>query len=157
MTATSKLNGKEEWILEKFGLTENTLPEVTTENKTITGENQSETDKGITIPVKFNKQIKNLTPEEATVLAQKGLKFDSIAEDYARLKELASQSGKSVPEFLQHLKEEKTPLSQRKKLNYKDVRTDSDPHRVISGKLIKEVVIFFEDGTYQKISSDLKK
>lgn len=56
-----------------------------------------------------------------------------------------------------NLKEEKAPLSQRKRLNYKDVKTDSDAHRVMSGKLIKEVVIFFEDGTYQKISSDLKK
>ena len=93
--------------MDKFGLTENTLLEVTTDNETNKENDQSESDKGITIPVKFNKQIKNLTREEATVLAQKGLKFDSIAEDYASLKELASQSGKSVPEFLQHLKQEK--------------------------------------------------
>ena len=34
------------------------------------------------IPIKFNKEVRNLTVEEASVLAQKGLKFDTIQKDY---------------------------------------------------------------------------
>lgn len=90
--------------MEEFGLKENTLPQVTTENKTAEEENRSDSDRGITIPVKFNKEIKNLRPKEAGVLAQKGLKFDAIAKDYEQLKSLALQNGKSVPEFLEALR-----------------------------------------------------
>ena len=39
----------------------------------------------ILIPVKFNKEIKNLTADEAAQLAQKGMKFDAISDDYNRI------------------------------------------------------------------------
>ena len=100
--------------MEEFGWKENTLPQVTTENKTAEQENRSESDKEMTIPVKFNKEIMNLKPEEAGVLAQKGLKFDSIAKEYEDLKSLASQSGKSVPEFIELLKQERSEERKRK-------------------------------------------
>lgn len=61
----------------------------------------------VIIPVKFNKEIKNLTAEEASTLAQKGMKFDLIRESYEKLKGLAEASGKSVPDFLQELEREK--------------------------------------------------
>ena len=54
----------------------------------------------ITVPVKFNKQVMNLDLEKAQELAQKGLKFDAIAKDYNRVKNLAKADGKSVAEFI---------------------------------------------------------
>ena len=88
-----------------------------TEEKKITltqveEENQEKTDdtkqKEILIPVKFNKETKNLSLEEASSLAQKGMKYDSIKEEYDTLKELASAEGKSVAEYLKDIKEKKT-------------------------------------------------
>lgn len=60
----------------------------------------------IIIPVKFNKEVKELTLLEATEFAQKGLKFDLIFEDYENLKRLSKAAGKSVPEFLSILETE---------------------------------------------------
>lgn len=64
--------------------------------------------------------------------------------------------GKNISEFL-NVKEEKSPAIARKRANNKGVSTDSNGISDIAGKRIKEVVIFFEDGTYQKISTELKK
>lgn len=55
------------------------------------------------IPVKFNKEIRNLSFEEAGVLAQKGLKYEAIEKDYSALKELAGKENKSVPELIADL------------------------------------------------------
>lgn len=63
-----------------------------------------ECDKEILIPVKYNKQVINLDVASAGALAQKGLKFDSIAKDYESLKQLANENGKSVSEFISDLK-----------------------------------------------------
>ena len=52
--------------------------------------------------------------------------------------------------------EENTP-KQRKVRNSKDVRSDIFTPENNANKTIKEVVVFFADGTYQKFSSDLKK
>ena len=57
----------------------------------------------ITVPVKFNKEIKQLSLEEATTLAQKGLKFEAIENDFAALKNLALKENRSVPDFISHL------------------------------------------------------
>lgn len=57
------------------------------------------------IPVKFNKEMKNLSLDEASCLAQKGMKFDLIAKEYGQLKELAKQEGKSVGAYLLALTE----------------------------------------------------
>lgn len=59
--------------------------------------------KHIVIPVKFNKETRNLTLEEASTLAQKGLKYESIEKDFLTLKELAAKQDKSVPEFLEFM------------------------------------------------------
>lgn len=58
----------------------------------------------ITIPVKYNKQIKQLDLETAASLAQKGMKYDAIKENYDELLNLAIKSGKSVPQYLNDLK-----------------------------------------------------
>ena len=64
--------------------------------------------KEIFVPVKYNKEIRNLALDEAAVLAQKGLKFDAISEDYENLRRIASKSGKSVPEFILELDNDRT-------------------------------------------------
>ena len=64
--------------------------------------------------------------------------------------------GKNISEFL-NVKEEKSPAIARKRASNKGVSTDSNGTSDVIAKRIKEVVIFFEDGTYQKISTELKK
>lgn len=87
------------------------------ENKTLTppqekaalsfeheGENQlPEAQKQVTIPVKFNKETKNLTAGEAQILAQKGMKFEMIENDFDKLRTLASRQKMSVGEFISDL------------------------------------------------------
>ena len=64
--------------------------------------------------------------------------------------------GKENSEFL-NVKEEKIPSSIRKRTNNKGVSTGTGNSLENNQRRIKEVVIFFEDGTYQKFSSELKK
>lgn len=66
----------------------------------------------VSVPVKFNKEIKNLPIYEAAQYAQKGMKYDLISDDYKRLKELAQKQNKSVGEFLSFV--EKTVNENRK-------------------------------------------
>jgi hypothetical protein len=65
------------------------------------------------VPVKFNKEVRQLSLEEASTLAQKGLKFDAISQDFENLKRLAEKHGHSVSEFLLSL--EKRQIDDRKK------------------------------------------
>ncbi|MBE6727148.1 MAG: hypothetical protein E7562_00705 [Ruminococcaceae bacterium] len=60
----------------------------------------------IKISVKFNKKILQLTPEEAAVLSQKGMKYDQISDDYNRLRALAANKGVSVSEALSEFEAE---------------------------------------------------
>ena len=60
-------------------------------------------DEQVKIPIKFNKETRNLTLEEATTLAQKGLKFESIEKEYNLLKQLASRENKSIPNYIAEL------------------------------------------------------
>ena len=56
-----------------------------------------------TIEVKFNKETRELSKTEATNLAQMGLKYEQIENDFLRLKSLAKKSGKSVDEYLKDI------------------------------------------------------
>jgi hypothetical protein len=58
------------------------------------------------VPIKFNKEVRNLTIDEASVLAQKGLKFDTIQKDYELLRQLAVEKNMSVSSFLKSLQDE---------------------------------------------------
>lgn len=60
------------------------------------------------IPVKFNKEIRKLSLEEASSLAQKGMKFDLIAKEYEQLRSLAKQEGKTVGGYLLALTEQQS-------------------------------------------------
>ena len=68
-----------------------------------TENNIPEAENEVFVPVKFNKEIKNLGLKEAAVLAQKGLKFEAIADDFAALKSLAAKGGHSVSEYIAEL------------------------------------------------------
>lgn len=59
-----------------------------------------------TVSVKFNKEIKTLTAEEAATLAQKGLKFQMIENDFLKLKDLAAKQNLSVPKYLSELEKQ---------------------------------------------------
>lgn len=56
----------------------------------------------------------------------------------------------------QNVREEKESVSARKKTANKEVNTCHSTLQDSTVKRIKEVVVFFEDGTYQKFSSELK-
>jgi hypothetical protein len=60
------------------------------------------------VEVKFNKEIKKLSLDEAATLAQKGMKFDLIAHDFSRLKELSQDAGLSVSEYVSKLSRDAT-------------------------------------------------
>ncbi len=60
----------------------------------------------VIIPIKYNKEIINLNLEKAQELAQKGMKFDMISEDFEALKELALKNGKNVGEYIAELKKD---------------------------------------------------
>lgn len=55
------------------------------------------------IPIKFNKEIRNLTLSEASELAQKGMKYDAVRKDYETLRAMAAKKGRSVTAFLDEL------------------------------------------------------
>ena len=55
------------------------------------------------LPVKFNKQDYQLSKEEATAYAQKGMKFDTIEPMFQKLKTLAQQNGTGVKELVDAL------------------------------------------------------
>ena len=56
-----------------------------------------------------------------------------------------------------NLKEDKESVYSRKKTNNKELSNKNSNINDGTSKRIKEVVIFFEDGTYQKFSQELKK
>lgn len=58
------------------------------------------------LPVKFNKQDYQLSVEEATAYAQKGMKFDTIEPMLNKLKELAQQKGTGLKELVEVLCDE---------------------------------------------------
>lgn len=60
------------------------------------------------IPVKFNKEVRNLTPEEAALLSQKGLKYEAIEKQWERLKAFAREDNSSTAEFLDALEKKRT-------------------------------------------------
>lgn len=71
-----------------------------TEKTATTPENNTE----ITIPVKYNKETRQLDIETAAALAQKGMKYDVISKDYEELKNMAKRENKSVSKFLADIK-----------------------------------------------------
>ncbi len=59
------------------------------------------------IPVKYNKETINLDVTRASELAQKGMKFEALSDELKLLKQLASESNKSMKQYLSELKQQK--------------------------------------------------
>ncbi|MBQ8202701.1 MAG: hypothetical protein IJZ75_00270 [Clostridia bacterium] len=74
-------------------------------------------DKDIKIPIKFNKEERELSLSEAGSLAQKGLKYDMISPDFTKLKALAEKDGRSVSEFLTYVEEKLNELKRNEILS----------------------------------------
>ena len=58
------------------------------------------------LTVKFNKQMRSLSREDATVYAQKGMKYDTIAPLLDTLKYVATSEGKTLPEFVELIRKQ---------------------------------------------------
>lgn len=56
------------------------------------------------VEVKFNKEVKRLSLDEAAILAQKGMKFDMLSNELEMLKNLSQEAGLSVTNYLYSLK-----------------------------------------------------
>ena len=83
------------------------------------------------LEVKFNKETKKLTLEEATALAQKGMKLDDISEELAILQELSKEKGIGLREFVKGLRQEREEtLIEELKTKYSE---DSRLLEVLSG------------------------
>jgi len=124
---------------------EKTVPQVEEENKAEINVDTipHSAEKEIIIPIKFNKEVKELTVSQAAQLAQKGLKFDLILNDYERLKRLAKLSQKSVPEYLNWLEEEL--ISTKRKVLYEKCGGDE--------QLAEHIIELEEKSNNENISS----
>lgn len=75
------------------------------EEKATTPEASPNENSFVTVPIKFNKETKNLTISEAAALAQKGMKYDLIKTDIERLRKMADSSGKNISDYLSELEQ----------------------------------------------------
>ncbi len=66
---------------------------------------QADTTDSAFLEVKFNKETRKLSLDEAATLAQKGMKFDMIEGQFDRLKALSKRQGLSVADYLTGLEE----------------------------------------------------
>ena len=106
--------------LEKMG-NENTteLPEKFGTEKVDTTPPLSQENSLGTVTVKFNKEIRELSADEAVILAQKGMKYDLVSGDLARLKSLAQNAGKNIGDYLTDIENESAAA--RKKILLEEI------------------------------------
>ena len=84
---------------------EQVLPDTTqndgvTEAEATTPLAQSDEISEIKVPVKFNKETREIPLSEAAILAQKGMKYDTLSEDIKRLRNLAASNGQNISDFI---------------------------------------------------------
>lgn len=94
--------------------TSNVLPETEKITEELAATTPNENSEEILVPIKFNKEVKMLSVEEAAALAQKGMKYDLISDVLDSLKSLSAENGKSVTQFINGLVEEQ--YAKKKKL-----------------------------------------
>ena len=93
--------------MENVGLENAAQPEAAEKEETSAATDTiPEAEKEVFVPIKFNKEIKNLGLEDAARLAQMGLEFEAIADDYESLKNIAAKAGHSVSEYIAALKKQ---------------------------------------------------
>ena len=81
-------------------------PDEAADDGAVTAENELENDlqdAPFTLPIKFNKQEYQLSVEEATVYAQKGMKYQTMEPMLERLRSLAEAKGQSTAAFVREL------------------------------------------------------
>ena len=83
---------------DETGEAADTTPAADTEQDVQPGDGQP-----IVIPVRYNHESRELTLEEAQVLAQKGLKFDELSPTLDKIRYLAAANQKSVQEMVDAL------------------------------------------------------
>lgn len=66
------------------------------------------------LSIRYNKQDRSLTQDEAITLAQKGCKWDGFMPHYNRIKMMADDCGKSVPEFIEMLETSRESVEVRR-------------------------------------------
>lgn len=83
------------------------------------------------VRVKFNKQERAYTPEEAAPLVEMGLKWDSFKENHEKLKFLALTHGKSVGELIDLL------VNSNDKLLYRQTLAECGGNEAVAQKLFE--------------------
>ncbi len=77
---------------------------------TLPAESEETTDASISEPegftVKFNKQLRSLSRDDAIAYAQKGLKYDTVQPLLDTLKYVATAEGKTLPELVEAIREQ---------------------------------------------------
>ena len=127
---------------EKVNLTENGQPEPLEEGLPTPEEDTTQiwgNKDSAFIEVKFNKEIKKLSLDEAATLAQKGMKYDLVADDFERLKGLAKGEGITVSEYIRRLDGE----SSRKRLDELTDKCSGD--KELAQKILKAEKSEFPD------------
>lgn len=98
------------------------------------------------IPVKFNKEVRNLTIDEAVDLAQKGLKFNAISKDYEVLRSMANENNKSVSKYLEDLKTERD-----------NQRLENLTEKCGGDRELAEHILELEKGIKDNLDSDIEE
>lgn len=71
-----------------------------------TGNESASTEDGFVLPVKFNKQIKHLSTQDAIAYAQKGMNYDRLQPVLDSLKYVAAAEGKTLVEFAEAIRKQ---------------------------------------------------
>lgn len=70
-----------------------------------------------TVPVKYNKQYRELTPDEASTYAQKGMKYEALEPYLTKLRFMGRQSGQSLEKMLEGMYQAGEDLARKKILD----------------------------------------
>lgn len=100
----------------------------------------------IKIPVKFNKQKMMLSCDEASVLAQKGMKFDKMKNTLDKLSYLGAVNGQSTDEYIDSL------IAKREEEIQSIARQQANGDEELYKKLI-ELEHYENQSAYEKISN----
>ena len=74
-----------------------------TEAESADATDETDEQSAVIIPIKYNKEYRELSIEEASNLAQKGLKFDSIAPMLQQINYIAASEGKTAAQVVQEM------------------------------------------------------
>lgn len=70
-----------------------------------------------TVPVKYNKQYRELTPEEASVYAQKGMRYEALEPQLAKVRFMAARSGQPLEAVIERMYEASENAVRQEMLN----------------------------------------